>query len=127
MDAIECITTRSSIRKYSPAPVSHEAIRGIVSAAQWSPSYKNSQPCEVVAVTGNRKEALTAMLLELIENKAEPAPDIVTPRNWPEPINSRINDLMLKRSTLAGIDLNACIGIFYKLKNRIWGCVDIQQ
>lgn len=107
MEAIECITTRCSIRKYSPAPVSHEIISDIVRAAQWSPSYKNSQPWEVVAVSGSRKEALTAMLLELLENQAQPEPDFPTPTRWPEPVNSRINELMAKRSALAGIDLNA--------------------
>ncbi len=107
MEAIECITTRSSIRKFSPAPVSQEIISDIVRAAQLSPSYKNSQPWEVVAVSGSRKEALTTMLLELLESKTEPTPDFPTPTHWPEPVNSRINELMAKRSAIAGIDLNA--------------------
>jgi nitroreductase len=107
MEAIKCITTRSSIRRFSPEPVSHEIISDIVRAAQWSPSYKNSQPWEVVAVSGSRKEALTKMLLELLDRSAEATPDLPTPASWPEPINSRINELMTKRSAIAGIDLNA--------------------
>jgi len=107
MEAIECITTRSSIRKFSAEPVSRETVSEIVKTAQWSPSYKNSQPCEVVAVSGSRKEALTAMLLELLESKTDTSPDIPTPASWPEPVNSRINELMAKRSAQSGIDLNA--------------------
>jgi len=107
MEAIKCITTRSSIRKFSPEPVYPEIIRDIVGAAQWSPSYKNSQPWTVVAVSGSRKEALTAMLLGLLDKNAEATADFPTPASWPEPINSRINELMAKRSAIAGIDLNA--------------------
>jgi nitroreductase len=107
MEAIECITSRSSIRKFSTDQVSKEIISEIVRVAQWSPSYKNSQPWEVVAVSGSRKEALSAMLLELLESNAEPTPDIPTPACWPEPVRVRINDLMVKRSAIAGIDLNA--------------------
>lgn len=107
MEAMRCITTRSSIRKFSPEPVSEDTIREIVRTAQWSPSYKNSQPWEVVAVCGKPKESLTALLLDLLENKAAPAPDLPPPPPWPETINLRIRELMAKRSALAGIDLNS--------------------
>jgi len=107
MDTIKCIMTRSSVRKFKPDTVPAEEIREIVRAAQWSPSYKNCQPWQVLAVSGNRKDELTAMLLELVEEKAEPTPDLPTPHEWPEPQNSRIKNLMEKRSALAGIDLNA--------------------
>jgi len=107
MDAIKCIMTRSSVRKFKPDTVPAEEIREIVRAAQWSPSYKNCQPWQVLAVSGNRKDELTAMLLGLVEGKAEPTPDLPTPHEWPEPQNSRIKNLMEKRSALAGIDLNA--------------------
>jgi len=52
MEAIECILSRSSIRKFSTDLVSQEIITDIVRIAQWSPSYKNSQPWQVVAVSG---------------------------------------------------------------------------
>lgn len=107
MEAIKCIETRSSIRKFSHEPVAENLIREIVSAAQWSPSYKNSQPWEVVVVSGSRKEELTAMLLDLLDRSVEPSPEFPSPRVWPEPISSRIKDLMAKRSSLAGIDLNS--------------------
>ncbi len=107
MDAIECIMTRSSVRKFKPDTVPPEEIREIVRAAQWSPSYKNCQPWQVLAVSGNRKNELTAMLLKLLEEKAPTTPDLPTPHEWPEPQKTRIRDHMEKRSALAGFDLNA--------------------
>lgn len=107
MEAIDCIKTRSSVRKFRPDPVPQEEIREIVRAAQWSPSYKNCQPWQVLAVSGSRKEELTTLLLKLLEEGAEPTPDLPTPLDWPEPQKSRIGSLMEKRSAQAGIDLNA--------------------
>lgn len=107
MDAIKCITTRASIRKFSPEPVPEELVREVVAAALWAPSYKNSQPWEVVAVSGSRKESLTAMLLDLLDNGVESNPDIPLPKGWPETIRIRISELMAKRSALAGVDLNS--------------------
>lgn len=107
MEAIECIVTRASVRKFKADPVPQEAIREVIRAAQWTPSYKNSQPWQVLAVSGSRKNELTTMLLDLMEKRVEPTPDLPTPTEWPEPQNSLIRDLMAKRSALAGIDLNA--------------------
>ncbi len=107
MDAIECIVTRSSVRKFRPDAVPTEEIREIVRAAQWTPSYKNSQPWQVLVISGSRKDELTAMLLDLMDKRAEATPDLPPPREWPEPQDSLIRDLMDKRSALAGIDLNA--------------------
>lgn len=43
MDALECIKTRRSIRKFKEEPVSHETINAIVEAASMAPSWKNTQ------------------------------------------------------------------------------------
>lgn len=43
MDAIECIKTRRSIRKFKNEPVKHETIESIISAAAMAPSWKNTQ------------------------------------------------------------------------------------
>lgn len=43
MDALECIKTRRSIRRFTNAPVAHETIEQIVSAAAYAPSWKNTQ------------------------------------------------------------------------------------
>jgi len=107
MDAIECIKTRKSIRKFRPDPVPMETLLKVIDAAKWSPSYKNSQPWEVVVVSGAKKEALSNLLIELIEKGAESTPDLAEPRSWPPVMETRISALIKKRSEETGKDLNS--------------------
>ena len=106
MDAIECIKTRMSIRKFKPDPVPADLLLKIIDEAKWSPSYKNSQPWEVVIISGAKKEALSSMLVELLEKGVEPQPDLPAPLSWPPVISARIDALMKKRSQETGKDLN---------------------
>jgi len=106
MDAIECIKTRMSIRKFKPDPVPVDILLNIIDTAKWSPSYKNSQPWEVVLISGSKKEALTQLLIELLEKDVEPQPDLPAPVAWPPVIDARIDALMKKRSEITGKDLN---------------------
>jgi nitroreductase len=106
MDTIECIKTRRSIRCFKPDPVSKEVILELIDIAKWSPSYKNSQPWETVVISGAKKEALTKMLFELIEDGAEVCPDIPEPTSWPKPEAARIARLFKRRAEAMGTDLN---------------------
>lgn len=107
MDALECIRTRMSIRRFKPDPVPGELLMSIIETAMRSPSYKNSQPWEVVIVSGKKKEGLTELLLNLLERDEQPEPDLPEPRTWPDNIERRINDHLLKRSTFLGIDITS--------------------
>jgi nitroreductase len=107
MDAIECIRTRMSIRKFKPDPVPMEVLLKVIDAAQWSPSYKNSQPWEVIIISGKKKEALSKHLVELLEKNTPACPDLPEPQSWPPIIDARIAALMKKRGELTGIDLNS--------------------
>ncbi len=51
MDAITCIRTRRSIRKFEDKPVEESVIRDIISDCSLAPSWKNFQPVRYVAVT----------------------------------------------------------------------------
>lgn len=106
MDAVECIKTRMSIRKFKQEPVSNELLKEVISLAQMSPSYKNSQPWEVAVVSGSKKEALSKMMVELLESDREKCPDLPTPLGWPEAEGARIAELFKKRLELTGIDLS---------------------
>ncbi|MEW6584271.1 MAG: nitroreductase [Nitrospirota bacterium] len=106
MDAIECIKTRMSIRKFRPDPVPMDLLMSVIDAAKWSPSYKNSQPWEVVIVSGNKKEALSKMLEDLLEKNEPACPDIPEPQSWPPHVEARISRLIKKRSEVTGKDLN---------------------
>lgn len=107
MEAIECIKTRMSIRKFRHDPVSKNILTEIINAAQWSPSYKNSQTWEVVIVSGKKKEELSNLLVRLLEEGKTPEPDIPEALSWPPDIEERINEHMKKRGALLGIDLNS--------------------
>jgi nitroreductase len=107
MEAIECIKTRMSIRKFRPGPVPKNILTEIINTAQCSPSYKNSQPWEVVIVSGKKKEELSALLVRLLEEGKSPQPDIPEAVSWPSVIAGRINETMKERGALLGIDLNS--------------------
>jgi nitroreductase len=106
MDAIECIKTRMSIRKFKPDPVPKEVLLDIIHTAQRSPSYKNSQPWEAIILSGKKKEALSKMLIELVESGTEPRPDLQAPTSWPAAEGARIDHLFKKRAAATGVDLS---------------------
>jgi nitroreductase len=105
MDAIECIKTRMSIRKFKPEPVPKEALLDVIATALRSPSYKNSQPWEVAIVSGEKREALSNLLIELLGKGVEPRPDMPEPVSWPPENDSRIRENLIRRSEWFGVDL----------------------
>ncbi len=107
MDAVDCIKTRMSIRGFKKDSVPEEVLKKVIETATWSPSYKNSQPWEVMVLSGAAKEGLSGRLVELLENGAEPSPDLAAPESWPDAEQERINHLFARRKELTGIDLAA--------------------
>ena len=105
MDALECINTRMSIRKFKPDPVPQELLNHVIEAALRSPSYKNSQPWEVTVVTGEKKDKLAQMLVDLVEKESDPSPDIPHPEFWPPEQEARIKDHISKRCESIGLNL----------------------
>ncbi|RWX46893.1 Nitroreductase [Candidatus Electrothrix marina] len=105
MDAITCITNRRSIRAFQNKPISEDMLREIIATACWSPSYKNTQPWQVMVVSGEKKDGLSQMMMELLDNGTPPCPDLPAPESWPEAEQARIDYLMAKRSELTGMDL----------------------
>lgn len=107
MDALECIQTRRSIRKFTSEAVPKTDLEQLIKTARWSPSYKNSQPWEAIILSGDKKKALSKMLVSLLAENKESCPDLVAPTAWPEAEGNRIKQLIAKRKELTGIDLNA--------------------
>jgi len=58
MDAIKCIETRRSIRKFKPDAVDHSIIESIVKTASLSPSWKNTQIARYTVVEGTLKDQI---------------------------------------------------------------------
>jgi nitroreductase len=63
MDVMEAIKERRSIRKYKSDPVPEEALRTILEAVRWAPSWANTQCWEIVVV---RDSAMKSKLAEAI-------------------------------------------------------------
>ena len=74
MELMEAIKGRRSIRKYKADPVPEEALRTVLEAVQWSPSWANTQCWEVIVVRDqNMKASLAATL-----GKGNPATSSMT-------------------------------------------------
>ncbi|MEN8141850.1 MAG: nitroreductase [Thermodesulfobacteriota bacterium] len=106
MDAMECIKSRQSIRKFTEQEVDPQLLREVINAARWSPSYKNSQPWQVMVLSGARKEQLSARLVELLKSGQDPQPDLAAPTSWPPAEEANIAKLLKQRQEAMGIDLS---------------------
>jgi nitroreductase len=104
MDAVDCIKNRKSIRAFKPKRVPKDLLMELVNIAKWSPSYKNSQPWEIIILSGEKKEALSKMMIDLFRKGVEPTPDLPEPRFWPPAEEARINHLYKKKSEITGTD-----------------------
>lgn len=105
MDALDCIKGRMSIRAFKEEDIPEERLRELVDIAKWSPSYKNSQPWEVVIISGEKKRALSDLMLDLMAKGSKPSPDIPAPESWPEAEKRRIDHLYAMRKEATGLDL----------------------
>jgi len=106
MDTATCIKNRMSVRGFTKNPVPEELLAEIIDIARWSPSYKNSQPWEVVILSGKKKDDLSALLLDLLEQGVEPNPDLAAPEYWPQREQANIDHLYASRKEATGLDLN---------------------
>lgn len=107
MDAIECILSRRSIRKFKAEPVPKAVLMEVLETAMRAPSYRNGQPWGVTVVSGAKKEELSKILVNLIEKDVPIKPDIPEPVSWPAEIDARMKHSLLRRAAALGMDLKA--------------------
>ncbi|MDH5572591.1 MAG: nitroreductase family protein [Gammaproteobacteria bacterium] len=105
MDTIQNILTRQSIRAFKKDPVPRELLLDIIRVAGHSPSYKNTQPWEVVVISGDKKRELSRVLLKLLEDGVETTAEFPEPTSWPARQSQRIQQLYDKRAAATGLDL----------------------
>ena len=55
MEALECIKTRRSVRKFKEDIIPDEVIRELVERASYSPSWKNTQTIRYISVSDPEK------------------------------------------------------------------------
>jgi len=104
MDAIECITTRRSIRAFLPKPVSADIIEKVLAAASRSPSYTNSQPWEVAVVSGNKCKQMKKILGDLAGSNVPAKPDFPYPVTMPAEMTQRSLDHRIRRAHFLGME-----------------------
>ena len=103
MDILEGMKTRKSIRGFKPKPIAKALIKRILRAAANSPSYTNTQPWEVVVVTGKKKDELAQKLLELARTQAPTSPDLINPKEWLPALAERSRQHGARRLTTLGV------------------------
>ena len=74
MHVSEALEGRRTIRGFKPSPVPDEKIREIFEAAQLAPSNCNTQPWNVVVISGTARDKLEKALLEEILSGKKPSP-----------------------------------------------------
>lgn len=105
METIDCIKTRQSIRKFKPEPIPRNTLESLIETARRSPSYKNTQPWEVLILSGEKKEGVSQLMTQLLESGTPASPDLPAPTSWPETEQKRIDHLIAWRSEATGINL----------------------
>lgn len=90
MDIIRAITERASTRAFLDRAVSRETVDAVLDTARWAPSGVNTQPWQVMALTGAAKQRLSDAILAARAAGAAPDPDYhYYPTHWSEPYKSR--------------------------------------
>lgn len=83
MDAITCIKTRRSHRRFLPQPIPEDVLAQIVEAGQWAPSGGNSQKFHFIVVTNPE---VIARLADMVQTAY--APMEVQPGMYSSLVNS---------------------------------------
>lgn len=90
MDVLQAMTERHSTRAFLNKPVSEKTIVAILEAARFAPSGVNTQPWEVVVITGERIQTLGNRIIAARDASLPENPDYhYYPTTWTEPYKSR--------------------------------------
>ena len=93
MNVIEAINERHSTRAFLSKPVEKEKLDAVLAASVRTPSWANTQPWEVFAVTGAALERIKEGYRQKYADKAPAAPETPRPAEWPEAAQKRIQQL----------------------------------
>ena len=99
MDIIEVIEKRKSIRAFKPDPVPRDVLNKIAGMALRAPSWANTQPWELVIVSGARLEAIKKAFVTQRGSTAQP--DFRGPEQVTGIYKTRFQNLATKMSEAA--------------------------
>jgi len=103
MELQEAIRNRRSIRQFSAKPVSEELLREIITDSLWAPSWGNTQPWEIVVVTGEKLDEFKKKNEETLLAGQAAQTDIPMPQVWPDANLNRYKDL--GKGVLSALDI----------------------
>ncbi len=108
IDAVDAaITSRRSIRRFLPEPVSRPVIEDILRVASRAPSGTNIQPWQVHVLTGDARQRLSARIVAAFDDPAHVETHVEDyayyPREWVSPY--------IERRRKVGWDLYGLLGI----------------
>ena len=93
MNVMEAITSRHSTRAFLPKQVEKEKLDAVLTAAARTPSWANTQPWEVFAVTGETLERIRKGYQQKYAEKAPAMPETPRPTEWSPAAQKRIEQL----------------------------------
>lgn len=93
MEVKEAVRGRRSIRQFLPKAVSEKTIDDLLADALWAPSWGNTQPWEIVAVTGEPLDKFKQQNREALLSGKISTPDIPMPMGWPDIYKKRYSEL----------------------------------
>lgn len=103
MELQEVIRHRRSIRQFLPKSVSEDLIQDMIADCLWAPSWGNTQPWEIVVITGQKMAEFKKKSQEALLAGKEAATDIPMPQVWPEAYLDRYKQL--GRSVLGALSI----------------------
>lgn len=104
MELQEAIRNRRSVRQFLNKPVPEEMIRTIIADSLWAPSWGNTQPWEILVVTGEKMDEFKKKNEAALLAGRTVQTDIPMPRVWPDAYMSRYKDLGKGVLSSLGID-----------------------
>jgi len=117
MDIVEAINSRYSVRAFKPDPVPQEVLEDLLSVAQRSPSWANTQTWEFAVAGGSVMKELRETLAAKAFAQDERSPDIERPE-WDSPFKERRNENGVRLYGLLGIkreDIEAQLNWFVSM------------
>ena len=118
MELQEAVRSRRSIRQFLSKPVSEDIIRALIAASLWSPSWGNTQPWEIVVVTGSKMAEFKQKSQEALMSGHQVPTDIPMPQVWPDAYLDRYKELgktVLGALSIAREDKEARMQHFVKM------------
>jgi nitroreductase len=103
VNVIDAIESRRSVRAFKPEPVSREVLVKILAAANWAPSWADTQPWEVFVAGGEPLARIRRRFLASHEAGVPMANDIPRPSDWPPGPKQRMVDFVEDRCAALGI------------------------